>query len=310
MIETSLNNLPLYYSAQHLESIVFMLKEHYPHTDNVLCVNIDVVDDVDVVKLKKNIPIGCKLVYVNLEHKHPVDEYGNIPFCHPNYTRMFNDSISCFDEIWDFQIENYEYFKIHGLGGKYRFKPLRYTTWFDKYKTTEEPQYDIQLECVVDTNIRVDALRVLTQEPATIINEEIVRSYDKIRLNLTNTFDSDVKFKAKNLCRYGFDCPHYDYACTINNMRIFEYVCMNKPVIVWDYYEISSHEYFKDLCIYINHLESAYELGKILAKPSRNDVADIFKRISYGDSDYDVYRLNIIRDHCNKTGAKIPDSVL
>jgi len=226
---TIMNGLPLFYSARHIESVAFMYKEHYYMNKMVYCIN---TTPSDVPEIKNSIPGGCVPVYVNLEHNCPIDERGNSPFCEAKWTDEFNASLNSFDEIWDYQIENYEYFKFHGFEKKYKFRPLRYTTWFDKYRRDEIPLYDIQMETVIDTNTRMWTLMILTQDPVLHKNNKSVRSYDRIRLNLTNTFDSDVKFKAKNFCRYGFDAPHYDTPCTMNCTRIYEYICMNKPVIM------------------------------------------------------------------------------
>ena len=304
---TIMNGLPLFYSARHIESVAFMYKEHYHMNKMVYCIN---TTPGDVPEIKNSIPGGCVPVYVNLEHNCPIDEKGNSPFCEEKWTNEFNASLNSFDEIWDYQIENYEYFKFHGFEKKYKFRPLRYTTWFDKYRRDEIPLYDIQLETVIDTNTRMWTLMILTQDPVLYKNNKSVRSYDRIRLNLTNTFDSDVKFKAKNFCRYGFDAPHYDTPCTMNCTRIYEYICMNKPVIIWDRNKLTSHEYFKDLCLYMDDLPNSYELGLLLSKPPRTDVADVFKSMTYNDADYDEYRLNIIREYSDRTGIKIPDSVM
>ena len=304
---TIMNGVPLFCSAQHIESVAFMYKEHYQKNKMVYCIN---TTPFDVSEIMKSIPTGCVPVYVNLEHNCPINEIGNSPFCDMEWTDKLNESLNSFEEIWDFQIENFEYFKFHGFDKKYKFIPLRYTSWFDKYKTNEKPLYDIQMECVVDTNTRMWTLMILTQDPVRYENGKVFRSYDRIRFNMTNTFDSDVKFKAKNLCRYGFDAPHYDTPCTINCTRIYEYVCMNKPVIVWDRDKLSSHEYFKDLCVYLDDLPNTYELGIPLSRQPRTDVADAFKNMTYNDGDYDEYRLNIIREYSNKTGNKIPDSVM
>lgn len=308
MIERKLKcGTPIYYASDWIESVCYMYDEHYGDmSENVFCINIGIED---MQSIRKNNPNG-KIVLVNLEHKHPIDERGSVPYCNEHWTGVFNNMVrELVDEVWDFQIENFAYFRHHNLESKYRFRPLRYTTWFDKYKTPVEPKYDIQMECVFDTNTRMWVANVLTQEPYKIQGDIIYKMGGRLTINITNTDKSEEKFRAKNECRYGFDAPHYDTPCTSNCTRIYEYVCMNKPVIVWDRDKTTSREYFRDLCTYIDDF-SAWNVKLITNQKPRNDIAETYRQMTFSQKDYIEYCGNIIREHCDRTGEKIPDSVM
>ena len=304
------NGTPIFYASNWIESICYMHKEHYDkYPENVFCINTSIEDMTEILKEKTN---GRKLIYVNLEHKCPIDETGNLKYCSQYWTNVFNQMNNMyFDEVWDFQIENIEYFKFHNLAHKYKFRPLRYTSWFDKYKTNDTSEFDIQIECVFDTNTRVWMINQLTNEPARVVNNKIERldNGERISVNITNTSNSDTKFTAKNLCKYGIDMPHYDTPCTMNCTRIYEYICMNKPVIVWDRDKITSKEYFKDLCVYVEDFNT-WNMKTETMKEPRRDVADAYKAMTYSDADYDNYRKAIIEDYEKRTGNIIPDSVM
>lgn len=308
MIERKLKcGTPIYYASDWIESVCYMNDEHYGNMPgNVFCINIG---NEDMQSIRKNNP-NDKIVLVNLEHKHPIDERGNVPYCDEYWTCLFNNMVrERVDEVWDFQIENFAYFKFHKLEGKFRFRPLRYTTWFDRYKTPDAPKYDIQMECVFNTNTRMWVANVLTQEPHKVQGEILYRMNGRLTLNITNTDKSDEKFKAKDGCRYGFDAPHYDTPCTNNCTRIYEYVCMNKPVIVWDRDKITSREYFRDLCIYIEDF-SAWNVKLATNRKPRTDIAETYRQMTFSQKDYIEYCGGIIREHCDRTGEKIPDSVM
>lgn len=304
------NGTPIFYASNWIESICYMHKEHYDkYPEYVFCINTSIEDMTEILKEKTN---GRKLIYVNLEHKCPVDETGNLKYCSQYWTNVFNKMIGMyFDEVWDFQIENIEYFKFHNLAHKYKFRPLRYTSWFDKYKTNDTPEFDIQIECVFDTNTRVWMINQLTHEPIRLNNGVVERldNGERISINITNTSKSDTKFTAKNLCKYGIDMPHYDTPCTMNCTRIYEYMCMNKPVIVWDRDKITSKEYFKDLCVYVEDFNT-WNMKTETMKEPRQNVADAYKSMTYSDADYDNYRKAIIEDYEKRTGSGIPDSVM
>lgn len=308
MIETQMpNGNKIYYSSGWIESIVYQYAEHYSkHTDKVFGINL-CIDDI--YKVREQHP-DKKAVLVNLEHKAPIDQNGQLNHCSKMWTDAYNKmTTDTVHEVWDFQIENWEYYKFHGIENKFRFKPLRYTTWFDKYKKECDNVYELQMECAIDTNTRVKVINQLTTEPIADINGVWYTLKDYISLNLTNTNNSDLKFKAKNECKYGIDFPHYDTPCTINTTRIYEYICMNKPVIVWDRDHISSKKYFGELCTYLNDI-SAYDIKLLVLQEPRKDVDVIFKQMTYLEKDYDEYRLDILRDYKDRTGITVPDWVL
>lgn len=296
---------PIYYASDWIESVCYNYDEHYGDSADVFCINIGVEDLTNI--RKEN--FGNRIVLVNLEHKFPIDEHGQLKYCNEYWTNVYNDIVrEIYDEVWDFQIENYAYYKFHKIENKFRFRPLRHTTWFDKYKNECEAKYDIQMECVFDTNTRLWVANTLTQQPYTVQNDIIYKA-DRITLNITNTDRSDEKFKAKNECRYGFDSPHYDTPCTNNCTRIYEYVCMNKPVIVWDRDKNTSRMYFRDLCTYIEDF-NAWNVKLAVSQPPRKDIDDTFRQMTSSDKDYLEYCQNIIRDHCDRTGEQVPDSVM
>jgi hypothetical protein len=300
--------LPIICSVPAIEGVAYMLKEHFNDKPNRQFTVNTSIEDYD--ELEKNGELTDCMVYYNMEHKCKIMWNGQLPFCGSYWTEKNNEMFAKYDEIWDFQIENYEYFKYHGLGDKFKFKPLRYTSFYEWYRTSEKPQFDIQLECVIDSDIRAVALRNLTDIPMAVDdNGNYVITGERMRINLTNTMESGVKLLAKNNCRYGIDIPRYDVLCTINTFRIYEYVCMNKPVIVWDKYSITSKRYFNDLCIYTKDI-TAYNINNIIQNEPKSDVADTFKQMTFNDSDYNEYILDIVRDHKDRTGETIPDSVL
>lgn len=299
---------PIMYSVAAVESVVGMFNEHFNDPNRLVTINTNIDD---YAEMQGNGEFESRVVtYYNMEHKCKIDYRGQCPFCGEYWAILNNEMFAKYDELWDFQIENYEYFKYHGLGDKFRFKPLRYTTWFERFRKETEPQFDIQLECVVDSDIRAVALRNLTDIPLAVDDSgNFFVTGERARLNMTNTMDSDVKFAAKNNCRYGVDFPRYDCPCTHNTFRIFEYICMNKPVIVWDKFDETSKLYFGDLCIYMKQF-TAYDINNVIINNPRTDIAETFKQMTYSDSDYEKYRLDIARDYAERTGIVVPDSVM
>lgn len=287
-----------------------MVCEHYPKRDNASVFVGTSHEDLENYRDGGRASSGRLYVHVNLEHKCPVDENGGLPYCNSYWTDKFNGMWGFFDEIWDFQIENYEYFRFWGFGKKYRFKPLRYTTCLERFVDDNPADYDYQFECVVDTKTREGVMNVLTSMPAREV-EPGKYEVDPPRLDLlmSNTNNCDLKFSEKSRCRYGMDFPHYDTPCTINTYRIFEYLCMNKPVVVWDRDRLTSREYFGDLCIWLEDF-NAWNLKQTAKREPRTDIAETFRQMTYSDKDYDEYRLNIIRDYKERTGITVPDSVM
>lgn len=307
LCHTDDNNL-LCFSSNVIKDVVECFIEHKSVSNSVAMFNTGFDE---YYHLEQNgLFEGKRKLYYNLEHKYPIDKDGQMPFCGKEWTNNFNKILGLYDEIWDFQLENYEYFKYHKLDKLFKFKPLRYTNWFNQFYEDIVPKYDIQFECVVDTQTRMNVLKVLTDEPYRILEDGSVEfNNPRISIKMTNTFDAALKLKEKNDCKYGIDFPHYDSPCTINCFRIYEYICMNKPSIVWDRDCITSRKYFNDLCIYVTNF-NAWDLKQIVQTPPRTDVAETFKQMTYSDKDYDEYRLNIIKDYKDRTGITVPDSVM
>lgn len=90
-----------------LKSIAEMTVEHYMAPGKTIFVNSGIMYPDEE-------PDRTTIFY-NLEHKYPIDENGHLKYCKPNWTEYVNTRYAKMDEIWDFQIENYEYFKFHGL---------------------------------------------------------------------------------------------------------------------------------------------------------------------------------------------------
>lgn len=287
-----------------------MACEHWNKQDNLSVFVGTSFEDLDNYKNNGCVSKKLKYAYYNFEHKCPIDENGHLPYCNDWWTGKFNEMWGFYDEIWDFQIENYEYFKFHGFGKKYRFKPLRYTSCLERFHSNGPSDYDFQFECVVDTKTRKEILNVLTSIPTKGVdwdNYEV----DLPRMNvlMSNTNNHETKFFEKERCKYGIDFPHYDTPCTINTYRIFEYLCMNKPVVVWDRDKLSSRNYFGNLCIWLEDF-NAWDLKQIAKQEPRTDIAETFRQMTYSDKDYDEYRLNIIRDYKERTGITVPDLVM
>lgn len=300
---------PIIYRVCSLEGVSNMIAEHFmDRHDRLVTINTS-IDDYAEMDGRGELD-GLVVTYYNMEHKCKIDSRGQLPFVGEYWTSLNNEMFGKYDEIWDFQIEDYEFFKFHGFGDKFRFKPLRYTNWYEQFRADVAPHYDIQFECIVDSDIRKTAMECLTGLPLCVDgdgNYHITGEYAKI--NMTNTFDCKVKLEAKNHCRYGVDFPRFDYPCTHNTFRIFEYVCMNKPVLVWNRYDITSKLYFGDLCVYMDNF-TAYDINNAINETPRTDIAKSFKQMTYSDSDYDKYRLDIVRDYADRTGMVVPDSVL
>lgn len=302
------NNNLLCFSSNVIKDVVECFIEHESVSNSVVMFNTG-FDEYFYLK-QNNLFESKKKIYYNLEHKYPIDENGQMSFCNKEWTNNFNKILGLYDEIWDFQLENYEYFKYHNFDKLFRFKPLRYTNWFNQFYEDIVPKYDLQFECKVDTVTRMNVLKVLTDEPYHILEDGSVETNNpSITIKMTNTFDGGLKLKEKNDCKYGVDFPHYDTPSTVNCFRIYEYICMNKPVIVWDRDGLTSRKYFNDLCVWMTYF-NAWDLKQIVQTPPRTDVAETFKQMTYSNKDYNEYRLNIIKDYKDRTGIIVPDSIM
>lgn len=295
------------YSSNVMLPVINFVMEYEEESNKIIMFNTG-FDEFYNIKKCEDIK-NKKLVYYNFEHKYPIDPNGQMKFCSKNWTDNFNKILEQYDEIWDFQIENYEYFVYHKLSSKFKFYPMRYTKWFEQYVKKINPNYDLQFECVVDTNTRKYMLNVLTNEPCRKLENGDYETRERISIKMTNTFNTALKLNEKNDCRYGFDFPHYDSPCTINNVRIYEYLCMNKPVIVWDRDKITSRKYFNDLCVWIDDF-TTWNIKQETIKTPKNNISEIFKKMTSNKNDYNFYVYEIVKDYKETKGITIPDTSL
>ena len=124
---TCCSNIVLYPTTA-VEGIAQMVLEHFFHegVENT-CVIINSLFDYDQFKSK-----GYRIIHYNLEHKYPIKD--KCPLHNgQNWEDYYKPFIDKSDEIWDFNIENYDYYNENGYGDKFVFVPLRYTSWFEQF---------------------------------------------------------------------------------------------------------------------------------------------------------------------------------
>jgi len=295
-------NNNIIWNSDVLKAIVEMCLEHYIPKMKDTCLCVDFSNPVYITNWKKIHP-EQKIIFYNLEHKYPLDENNNPHNCSQEWNNFFKGTVpGLFDEIWDFNIENYVFWESLGLADKFRFMPLRYTTWFEQFRQNITPHYDIEFEGIFTTVRRLQSLATLTCPVA--INQS-----QCIRLKIANTSDPSVKYMEKQTAKYCIDLPQYDNPETINSTRIHECICMNRPVIVYDEYKAGSRKYWDDLCIYIENLSNV-DVWNITHQEPRTDVADVYKGRTYTDDAFQQYRKEIKEDFEKINNIKIPDSVL
>lgn len=272
------NNVTILWNSDWIKAIVEMCMEHYVPKLKDTCLMINTCDVQQMTQYRASNP-SQKVILYNLEHKYPLDEYGK-PHCSMQWEEYFRQYMTLIDEVWSFNIEDKEYFESIGFGDRFTFMPLRYTTWFEQFVTDHIPHYDLEFEGVFDTDIRLKAFQKLT---TTVSDGKC------IRLKIANTDNVHVKYWEKQDARYCFDMPHYDYPETINATRIHEAICLNRPVIVYDHWNIGSRNYFGDLCIYIDQLDTQ-QLYRLTQMEPPKDVASRFKQLTYTDDAFERYR--------------------
>lgn len=283
------------FADQGLDCIYHMIKEHFfnqPHNMIVTC------EMALVSRLKAKYP-HHKIILYNLEHKSTIWE-GHPANCNKFWDDKYREGAANADEIWDFNIENFAYHKLIGAGDKFRFVPLRYTTWFEQYRQDITPSYDIEFEGNFDTSIRKQVLSILCSDTPEC---------NKITFKVANTYNLETKLREKLDARFGFDFPHWDFPETFNAFRVYESICINRQPIIFDPFGVTSKEYFKDLPIYIGYL-SPQSIWDATRQEPRMDVAERFKEMTYTDEAYEQYRRNIVEDFRQRTGMEVPDSVL
>lgn len=277
-----------------------LVQEHYIWHLHDTYIGVDASDEL--IQFKKEHP-GIKIILYNLEHKYPQTSPGVLPNCSQGWLGYFKMVMEYVDEVWDFNIENYIYFRDIGHGAKFKFVPLRYTTYFERFDIYREPCYDLEFEAIFDTTIRMRLINTLSM-PVNIDGQD-----RRVNYKICNTDDCRIKYREKVDARWGFDFPHYDFPETINCFRIFEYICLNRQPIVYDPYKITSKEYFGDLPIYIDELTVPVLYDVIHGTP-RADVAERFRRMTYTPDAYEQYRRCIVNDFINTMGIQVPDTVL
>lgn len=296
------NNNNIIWNTDVIKAVVEMCLEHYMPKMKDTCLCVDFSNHAYINAWKKIHP-EQKIIFYNLEHKYPLDQNGDPNNCSPEWNRMFKNTVpGLFNEVWDFNIENYGFWVTLGMGEKFRFTPLRYTTWFEQFRQNIIPHYDIEFEGLFTRARRLQSLAILTYPVA-------VNQCQCLRLKIANTPDPTIKYIEKQTAKYCIDMPQYDDPETINSTRIHECICMNRPVIVYDAYKVGSRKYWDDLCIYVEKL-STDNIWNITHQEPRTDVADVYKSRTYTDEAFQQYRKEIKEDFEKIDNIKIPDSVL
>src|SRR5574344_1550417 len=101
MIDTQMpNGNKIYYISGWIESIAYQYIEHYSkHTDKVFGINLHIDD---ICKVREQHP-DKKAVFVNLEHKAPIDQNGQLNYCSKMWTDAYNKmTTDTMHEVWDF----------------------------------------------------------------------------------------------------------------------------------------------------------------------------------------------------------------
>lgn len=296
------NNNNVVWNSDVLKAVVEMCFEHYIPKMKDTCLCVDFSNPAYINAWKKSHP-EQKIIFYNLEHKYPLDENNNPYNCSQEWNKFFKGTVpGLFDEIWDFNIENYVFWESLGLADKFRFMPLRYTTWFEQFRKETTPRYDIEFEGLFTRTPRLKMIMMLTCPVA-------VNQTQSLRVKIANTPDPAVKYEEKQDARYCIDYPQYEQSETINSTRIHECICLNRPVIVCDIYKVGSRKYWDDLCIYLEE-PLTINLWNLTREEPRKDVAEVYKNRTYTDESFQQYRKEIKEDFEKIENIQIPDFVL
>lgn len=276
-----------------LQCITNMILEHFriPHTSIYINYITDLYDNL--YKLNNH-----NILY-NWEH------YFGPTMMMDGWRSSFQRMLEPIDTIWDFNVENYMYLKSIGRGKDFRFAPPRYTTWFEQFIIPNESRkylFDLFFTGVLNSDIRLSSIKEITQ----CIHED---GLNFIPFKFCMMTDNELKYHEMQTCKYVIDIPRIDEPETINVLRIYEAICLNMPVIVYDKYNIGSDKYFPNLIIKMDVLRNA-DLRKIVSNQPQANIAEIFKELTYTDEAYEKYRQSIVEDFYNKTKIMIPDTVL
>lgn len=219
-------------------------------------------------------------------------------------------------EIWDFNIENYEYFHTKFPNKRWKFVPFRYTTCFEQFQLcTRAPRYDIGFTGSIDTPTRFDILHSLTHMH-NIPGSDIASTLRKLEFKIINHSVDRYKYDDMHDCKYILDIPHWGVEQTCNMVRIWESLCINSPMIVYDPYN-TTKRYFGDCVITIGDLKTDEiyealfdEVWRAIHVEPPFSVADKYKELTYSDEDYKRYCISILQDFRRVSGMDIPNSVL
>ena len=299
-IEWNDTNSIVFWDNDFFESEVEMVGEHYASilANTAIFVNTFANDD-GFIKQHMKEHSEQKLILYNLEHKYPLESPGKVQCCDWKWTKIFNEYVQNFDEIWDYNIEDYMYFHSIGCGQKFRFKPLRYTTWFEQFHKDKEPNYDVEFEGAFDTNTRSKCIRDLTRPTSR-----------KIKLKIANTNNQLVKFQEKLDAKFCLDLPHYNWPeAYAARVRLFECICLGKPVITYDHNLVGSKKYFEDMVIYTDQLYQ-HVIYDIISSNIPTNVSQKFKQLTYNNMDYEIYKRSIFDDFVKISNENIPEFVL
>ena len=278
-----------------LETVCWMIEEYYSGCHTVFSPFLPVDHPCDIGELRIRYPL-CKIIYYNLEHRCFVKDNGR--------AEDPMDFIAGCDELWDFNIEDYFYFQSYGLGDKFRFMPLRYMSRVAEYQRESVPRYDIQFEGTFDTKIRYNFIHCLSN----IWYEG--DNWFRLNLKITNTSDINTRFEEKQDAICCMDCPHWDVPQTINIVRIFECLSLNRPVIVYDPYKIGSYKYVNDMVVFRDDLNVLGIYKTIHDSGLIENPAQILKEKTFSNKEYERYRMGIFNDFNKIVGNSIPMSVL
>lgn len=280
------------WGSHKLDCIPEMLKEHFlQNYHNSLFVISTHGVDVEYINKFRN--CGGNVIYYNLEHRYPIMDpsTGNPTMSMIKYEKEY---FGIFDELWDFQIENKQYYHILGYDNKFKFIPLRYTTWFEHFITNDPPKYMLEFEATFHTKKRQDLIKIISTNPYV----EWAGSY-----KIANHIDVNIKYHEKQDAKFNLDIPQLDFPETINTFRIYESICLNKQCIVYDEYKCGTRRYFDDLCIYLENFTPEILWSTTLQIP-RTDVSIKFKEMTFEDHCYKQYIYDIINDFDKKSHAK------
>ena len=152
--------------SSHWETIVEMIKEVYETKDNV--------DDflilgqylhIPAEQIKKNIQSSEKI------NKLIVYQLEPLVANHWWQTQHIINNIRHADEVWDYDLQNIEILRRHGIDAK--FKPIKYAKNLERIQNSENPDIDL-LFYGTPTPYRQDFIRNFTTNLVIYPGEELI----------------------------------------------------------------------------------------------------------------------------------------